>query len=311
MKKLFKILFSLALVIVLAVVASIVFIDQAAKAAVERGGTFALGVPTHLGSADVSLLRGRLGLESLQVANPPGFKNENFLALAKGELELDMKTLRKETLVVPHLLLEGIALDLARNDGGTNFGVVLDHLQRFESKKKPSEPAPKEEGKKVILREVVIRGTTVSLDIGQSIAGFQSTTFTLPEIVLRDLGSESGGDTISSQFSKILRALLDKAMESGASLIPPDLLADLQNRLGQLGQLDQLPGALLDEGKQQLQETLDELKQKAGDAKQQLGEEWKKASSGSQDALKKAEEDAKKQLGGSAQDLLKKKPGGT
>lgn len=287
MKKLLKVLVVMGLLVVLVVVAGFVFIDQAAKAAVERGGTYALGVETKLGSADVGLFSGRFGLDSLSIANPEGFKQQSFLSLSKGEMELELGSLREATLVVPRLLLEGVAIDLERNDLGTNFGAILDYLERFESGKKPGEPPAESEGRKVLLKEVVIRDVSVSVDLGQSVAGFQSTSFQVPEIVLTDLGTGGEGQTISEHFSSILRGLLGAVMEHGKGMIPQELLADLQGRLAELG----LPADILEGG---VDGALEGVKEKAAEELKKLGG----------DAEKKL-----KQLDGGMSDLLKKKDG--
>ena len=75
MKKLIKLVAVLLILLVLATVAVALYIDTIAKTAIERGATYALGVETTLGSADVGLLSGTFSMGDLTVANPAGFES--------------------------------------------------------------------------------------------------------------------------------------------------------------------------------------------------------------------------------------------
>lgn len=292
MKKLLKVLVVLLLLLVLVAVAGYVFLDQAVEAAVEKGGTYAMGVETELGSADVGLFSGHFGLESLTVANPAGFSQPSFLTLAKGEMDVELDSLNKDPLVVPRLLIDGMTLSLARNDSGTNYGVILDNLKRFESGKQPGAPPSKEEGRKVLIHEIVIRGVDVSVDPGTSVAGLKPVSFTIPEIHIEEVGTGGEGRSISEQFSIILDEVLSEVMKRGQGMIPPELMQDLQNKLGQI---ESLPGQLGEDAQKKVDEAVE-------DAKKSLDDQTKQIEKGAQDKLK--------ELGGGAQDLLKKKSGG-
>ncbi|MDX1682749.1 MAG: hypothetical protein R3336_06495, partial [Phycisphaeraceae bacterium] len=62
------------LALVLLVVGIFIYIDSIAATAVERGGTYALGVDTRLADADVGIFAGEVTLDGLTVDNPEGFK---------------------------------------------------------------------------------------------------------------------------------------------------------------------------------------------------------------------------------------------
>ena len=87
MKLLIKIVVVLVLLLVIGVLTTFFFIDRIAKAGVEKGATYALGVPTTLKSADVGVFAGTFAMSGLNVANPEGFDKEpHFLKL---EVERD------------------------------------------------------------------------------------------------------------------------------------------------------------------------------------------------------------------------------
>ena len=171
-----KILFRIALVLlvlsILAVVGLGFFVDKIAKEAVEQGGTYAMGVDTTLGSADIGLFSGKFGIEDLEVQNPSGFTADHFLTLGKASLGVDMDSTRTDALVVPQILIEDVALEIERNESGTNYSKVLKNLERFEGAEEQPETTPEPEGQpqagqKFLVEEIVMRnvGATVRVEV--------------------------------------------------------------------------------------------------------------------------------------------------
>src|SRR5262245_65188120 len=115
MKIAVRLLVGLLALVVVAGLAGLFFVDSLAKKAVERGGTYALGVPTELGSASIGLFSGEFELERLRVSNPPGFSQPDFFTLRAMRLDFPLAALREPRVVVPLLEIDGIAIDLERN----------------------------------------------------------------------------------------------------------------------------------------------------------------------------------------------------
>ena len=133
MKKLIKLVAVLLVLLVLATIAVALYIDTIAKTAIERGATYALGVKTTLGSADVGLLSGTFSMGDLTVANPAGFKSPYFTHLGEGDVKVALKTLRQETVELPTLTLTNLDIHLEKKEGEANYDVILENLSRFES----------------------------------------------------------------------------------------------------------------------------------------------------------------------------------
>ena len=102
MKKILKIVLALAVVAVLLLVvgvfALIAAIDSVAKKGIEAGGTYAMGVPTTLKSADIGLFSGNFGLSGLSIANPPGYKGQQFFLLGEGKLALSLAAMQGDVI---------------------------------------------------------------------------------------------------------------------------------------------------------------------------------------------------------------------
>src|SRR5262249_38598226 len=138
--------------------------DSLAKQAIERGGSHALGVETRIDHAGIGLISGEFSLRGLEIANPPGFQHPGFFALRSSTLELPLSQLTQERITSPELVLDGVTLSLERGKGGTNYGIILDHLQSFESGgEKPADE--KGEGKKFLLKRLVVRDVRATADL--------------------------------------------------------------------------------------------------------------------------------------------------
>ncbi len=230
MKKILRVLIVLLVLVVVALGIGVVFIDRAVAAAVEKGGTYALGVETELGSADVGL--GSFGMKKLSIANPPGFSNEHFVELESAKLEVQTDTILSDQIVAPLFEVRSVAVDIDRNKGGTNYGVILKNLERFESK----EPKPEEQpgpSKTVLLQKVRIYDVTATVKFLPM--GGEATRFTvqIPEIAVDDL--DSSGMTAAEIASLLVRTILTSVLEAGKGILPADLLQDLGGQLENVG----------------------------------------------------------------------------
>jgi hypothetical protein len=268
---------AILLIMLLVVVGVIVFwrIDSLAKQGIERGSTYALGVPTTLRGADVGILGGTLELDGLNIANPEGFGAPTFLTLEDGKTKVSLASLRKDTIVIPELRLEDADITLIRRPGqSANYQVILENLKKLGGPGKPREPTgePAAE-KRLIVNELVLRDITIHYDPGLGGSGSQlaqaagqlaKVTIPIDEIRLTDIGKTGSGVggsgvTIGELSGIIVEAILAAAAEKGGDLLPAELLGDLKTQLAQFGRLDELVVAV----KTQLQE----LGQKVREAK--------------------------------------------
>lgn len=232
---------ALALLLIL-VIGAFLFLDSIARSAIERGGSYALGVDTTLASADVGVFSGEFALAGLKVANPPGYAEESFLELERGGLALDVGSLFGDRIEAPLLELEGVKIALERAGGGTNYDVLLENLERLQSPDAGggtggAPPADEDGGggKSFVLERVVIRDVEARLRLGAAGLG-AGATVTIEEIALEDLGSRSY--TIAEITALVVRALLAAALSHGGDLIPSDLAGSLRASLGDLGGLN-------------------------------------------------------------------------
>ena len=248
--KLIKVLLIVVVVIVVllsgAAIGLFMYADALAKKGIERGGTYALGVETKVGSTDVGLLDGTFDMSDLRVANVAGYPGPHFLTLADGSVAVSLGSLRQQTVVLPHLRLDELDVRLEKKDGATNYNVILENLKKVGSDK----PVPAGEEKKYIVNDLSIGHITVHVDligsagvpgaVGEAIGSLTKVTVPIDEVKLQNVGKAEGGLTMGQLTSVIVRAVLVAAAEQGKGLIPADILGDLEGRLAALGDLSNL-----------------------------------------------------------------------
>jgi hypothetical protein len=214
------------------------YLDSIAKAAIEKGGTYAFGVNTTLGDADVGLRKGGLYLKQLDVNNPAGYKSASFLTMDSGGIEVALGTLQKDVVEVPRLNISHLTINLEKADGKANYQVILDNLKKLES---GQQTPPKESGgKKFIINEVHIHDVKVHVDLLPVGGALTQADITLDAVYLKDVGSAGKGVPLPELASIIVKALMSAIANKGAGIIPADLLTDLQGRLAQLKDLEAL-----------------------------------------------------------------------
>jgi hypothetical protein len=223
MRTLLKIIAVVVLLIVIAAVAAFFYIDRLVKAGIEYGATYALGVETTLGDADVGIFRGRSSISQLGIANPDGFESDHFFTLGRGSIEVRLGSLLKDNVEIPKLQFDDIDLYLEKREGKSNYGVILENLGRFEK----GDSADQEESKQLVVRELAINNVKVTVDLLPIKGKLTRQEITIPEIKLKDIGSGTGNAVAVADLAGIvLKSVLHAVVEKGVDL-PGAVLKEL------------------------------------------------------------------------------------
>ena len=223
-----RILVGLVLVVLVAVGAVVFYYDRIATTAIERGGREALGVDTHLGSFFVRPFLGSVRLGDLRIANPAGFESPQFLAMDSGTIQVALRTLREDPIVIERVELRRIELALERGRHGTNYGKILQNIEQMSS---GSEEAA---GPGIVIRELVIRDVDAHVALSPIGGKLTELDVEIPEIRLTNVGaSESDGAEMQEVMAIVTKAVLRAVAKKGA--LPASLAADLNRRLARVG----------------------------------------------------------------------------
>ena len=228
------------LLVVVAVVAAFIYIDQVAKHSIERGATYALAVPTTLDSADINVFAGEFGFEGLTVSNPEGYDTPHFLDLGSAAAAVDLSTLRQEIVEIPTLTIENVDIYLDKEGGKANYEVIIENLQRFESKDAgdapPAETDPDAPKKQFVIRKVEVRNVTAHVEFLPVAGNLTRTTVTVPEIILENVG-EKDPVTIAKLTNILIKAIFASVLSVGSGVLPDGVINGLNAGLGGLTDL--------------------------------------------------------------------------
>ncbi|MEX1015671.1 MAG: AsmA family protein [Phycisphaeraceae bacterium] len=234
MKKLLSIVVGLIFIVVIVGVIAFFAIDTLARRGIESGTAYATGTSASLDGADLSIRRGELKLTNLEIGNPEGFQSPHFMQLDEGDVAVTLRSLMRDEVEVPRLHLSGVDIHLERRDGRSNYDVILENLEKLQG---PPEEQP-DDGRKYIIREVVISDIVVHAALLPSIGEPRAITLALDDIRLTDVGSDTDQGVLLSQLSgTIMQAVMQAVIEQGAGQLPDAIAGGLKTGLSGLGEL--------------------------------------------------------------------------
>ncbi len=243
MKTAIKIIAVLLILLIVGIVGLVFFVlgnvNEIAKEAIERGGTYAMQVDTTVSTVDVNLGAGTATMSGLNIANPNGFDTDHFLNLGDSSARVNLESVRTDTIVMPEITLSGIDVILDKGGSPSNYNTILNSLKRFESEEQttPDEAQP---GKKLVIDRLLLEDINIRVANmpGVSLA-VGDVAVNIPEIELRDIGKEESMTT-AEVINLVVKTVLAAAVEAGGGIIPGDVLSELGNGLAGLESLSDL-----------------------------------------------------------------------
>lgn len=201
--------------VIIALVIVLMSLNSIVRSQVEVQTSSALDLKTTLGSANVSILGGSLGLGDLAVASPEGFSAKEMFALGGVKLGVSFGNLRADPIAVDKVVIDKPKLVIEQASGKFNFKALMDKA----SKKTPdgSEPV------KLIIKELAINDAQVVVRPG--IPGLSTEVMVpIPSFSVKDIGTGAGnqnGAAMKDVIMLVVMNLAQKASESGN--LPPDV----------------------------------------------------------------------------------------
>ena len=226
-------------IILIALIAVGLFANSALRTAIETAGTKALNVGVSVNKVDLSILRGRLGLENLMINNPPGYKHEKLLELSRAEITVNTRSLLSDTVKIKDIKLDGVKVVLEqRGISGNNLQDIIKELPKKDDE--PSEPT----GKKLHINSLEITNTEVNVKLLPVPGKVDTIPLKLDTIKLTDLGNDNDLDAVALTRT-ILLAIAGGIAKQGADILPTEMLGSL---VSELKNVRVLPGVMLDTG---------------------------------------------------------------
>ena len=201
-------------------------VDGLLKRSVEKESSTSLKLATTLNRAHLSLLGGKLNLNRLGIASPPGYSAPHMFEMGDVDLAVRYGELRRDPIHVQSLTLNQPRLVIEQHNGALNFKTAMDRLPAHEtSSEKPT---------KLVIDDLQIKDAQVIVHPG--VPGVQQEiNVAVPSLVLKNVGSGRGsqnGAAIKDVAMVVITALAAKAAESGS--LPPELRGLLTLNVGQV-----------------------------------------------------------------------------
>jgi uncharacterized protein involved in outer membrane biogenesis len=213
-----------AVVVVVVVFLLLSNIGSIIKAAVNTYGPEITKTEVRLSDVDVSLLSARAEIKGFYLGNPETFASPSAVEVASVYLDVDEKSLTRDPIIIDRIEVVAPHITYERREGTDNFKVILNNIKgKAEAQKAPKEETgEKEEGKKIIIRDFLIRDGEVTLAV--SMLGEHEVTAPLPDIHLTNIGQKQGGAPPAEIADAIVAALYEK-------ITSPDILNALDDQV--------------------------------------------------------------------------------
>ena len=138
MKKLFKWVFRLLLVLVLLILALIAFLDPIAKHLAQRQIRKETGLEVKIGSLSIGLRTPTITVENFKLLNSPEFGDSTFIDIPLARLEYNLEALRSKKIHLSRVRFNLGELHIVQNkDGKTNLQSLREREQKNASSASP------------------------------------------------------------------------------------------------------------------------------------------------------------------------------
>lgn len=211
-----------AVLIVGLVVGVIVFlasINSIAKMAIEKVLSSVLQVEVTLDSAKVSLLSGKVELHKLRIGNPEGFKTPEAFSAEQIRVKVNLKSFRTDQPIVELVSINNPKVSVEQRFTSSNITQLIKNASRFEGEK--TENQPEETQKRVRVDRIIVNRAHIVLTSSALLK--QEIGFTLPRIVINNLGGEKTHLTIARAVALFFTEILRTTLSEGDKLLPEEI----------------------------------------------------------------------------------------
>ena len=202
----------LVAVIIIVLVVGVSNLGPMIKNAVNTYGPEMTKTEVRLGDVGVSLLSAEAELKDFLLGNPEGFKSLQAMRVKSIHLNVDEKSITKNTIIIDKIDVVAPEITYEKIRGTDNFQTIMNNVKKSIGADKttapPAEKGKKTEGKKILIKNFIVRDGKVNL--AMAVLGENPLSADLPDIHLKNLGQKKGGATPAEAFKEIFVALYTK-----------------------------------------------------------------------------------------------------
>jgi len=186
----------IAVVVIIAVIAVAAFllvsnIDSLIGKLIEKQGGEVTRTSVRVSGVDISLSEGRGSIEGLEIANPDGFAARTAFSLADITIDLDIKSLRENPLVINevHIRAPVVCAEITKT-GDSNIDELRKRVQNYTAARRGGSGESDKEAKRIRIERFVFEKGNIEIDA--SALGLEKRTIEFPEFRLDDVGGANG-----------------------------------------------------------------------------------------------------------------------
>lgn len=214
-------------------------LNSLVKKVIVSAGSAITGTNVTVDSVQISPFSGKGSLNGVALGNPKGYSEPYSMKLGSITVSLEKQSLWKKQTFLNSIEIRNPRIFLIGTTDGTNLQQIIRNIKSSTASKGKSgktsslaSASGKSCGEKTfVVRSVEISGT--KLDVALSAFG-QSVrqSLDIPEIRLRNLGSDGSGLTQDQLFQEILKPLINDSINEGIKAASKQGLLQLQQNGG-------------------------------------------------------------------------------
>ncbi len=232
-KKVMIIIGGVVIIIVGLLVAVLLNLGSVIKIVVNTYGPGITKTEVRLSDVDISLLSAQAEIRGFYLGNPGTFKSPKALSVESIYIDVDEKSLTSDPIIIEKIEVIAPEITYEKRGGTDNFQTILNNIKErteagkeSEAKTEKTGEGAKSEGKKIVIRDVIIRDGRITL--ATAVLGGSEITVPLPNIHLTNIGQGAGGTSPAEAAKEIFAALYKK-------ITAPDMTNVLNDQLKKLG----------------------------------------------------------------------------
>lgn len=215
MKKFGLVLAFIAGLLVLGGVVVVMMLSDVTKALIEKLGSEALGVPVSIASLDIRLTEQSVAVRGIRIGNPKGYEGGDLLKLAA--IDVSLGDVSKQLVTFSNIRVSGSEINLKVSEKGTNFGALKENIAKngsddasAKSEATSSKVASTSEAPKVIIDKFLFEKTTINPTVTLLGSESVSSSVSIPDIKLNDIGKKENGVLVKEALSQIFSHISSK-----------------------------------------------------------------------------------------------------
>lgn len=227
MNKMLKRLGIAAVVIIALAIVLVFSLDAMIRKGVEAVGSHSLGVETELKGAHLSMLRSRLTLSGLRIANPEDFKTDTVFSVERARVAVRPRALLQDEITIDDITLKDPVVTIEQSPGGSNISELFERLDALAAKETGSTET---EAKTYRIKKLRIIGAKARFS--SYLTAKVPVTVPLPDIEMNDISSSDGsGLTLAHVVKAVLTRMMGVAVTEGAGTVPADMMKGITGSL--------------------------------------------------------------------------------